>query len=40
MVRRRLLREAAMFLLDLFYLAIALLSIALSWLFVKACDRL
>jgi len=31
--------EAAM-LLDLFYLAIGILSVVLCWSFVKACDRL
>jgi hypothetical protein len=33
------LSEAAM-LLDLFYLAIGILSVVLCWSFVKACDRL
>jgi hypothetical protein len=31
--------EAAMW-LDLFYLAIGVLSVVLCWAFVKACDRL
>jgi hypothetical protein len=30
----------AVMLLDLFYLAIGILSVVACWLFVKACDRL
>ncbi|MEO8483286.1 MAG: hypothetical protein ABI634_13825 [Acidobacteriota bacterium] len=36
---RRRFSEAAM-LLDVFYLAIGVLSVVLCWSFVKACDRL